>query len=410
MIARRDRTRSAGWGRWHAPLISIEPGSDLQTFSASSPVGGKIAMFLPSLGGGGAEKSIVRLTAAFDRRGIAVDLVVGTAEGPVRDDVPPGVTLVDLDRPRVATALPGLVRYLRRERPAVLFSAMYHANLVAILAHGLARSSSRLVVSERQSFVALRRAERSYKERLMRGAMRLLYPRADAVITVSKALAVEIADGLGLPAKMIFPVYNPVVSGEMLALADQDPGHPWFGDDVPVIVGAGRLVPEKDFPTLLGAVAHIARRRPVRVILVGEGHSRAELEALADRLGIADRVDLVGRKSNPWSFMKRAAVFVLSSVSEGMPSVLVEAIAVGTPVVSTDCPTGPREILGDGYPLLVPVGDVNALAAAIEATLDRNDLPPQPDIAPFTEAASVAAHRDILLGSGRITSATGPVR
>ena len=203
------------------PLISIEPGSNLQTFSASSPAGGKIAMFLPSLGGGGAEKSIVRLAAAFDRRGIKVDLVVGTADGPVRDDVPPGVTLVDLGRPRVATALSGLVGYLRRERPAVLFSAMYHANLVAILAHGLARSSSRLVISERQSFVALRQAERSYKERLMRGAMRLLYPRADAVITVSKALAAEITDGLDLAAETIFPVYNPVVSAEMLALAER---------------------------------------------------------------------------------------------------------------------------------------------------------------------------------------------
>lgn len=392
------------------PLISIEPGSNLQTFSASSPTGGKIAMFLPSLGGGGAEKSIVRLAAAFNRRGIKVDLVVGTADGPVRDDVPPGVTLVDLGRPRVATALSGLVGYLRREQPAVLFSAMYHANLVAILAHGLARSSSRLVISERQSFVALRQAERSYKERLMRGAMRLLYPRADAVITVSKALAMEITDGLGLTAETIFPVYNPVVSAEMLALADQDPGHPWFEEDIPVVVAAGRLAPQKDFSVLLGAVALIARRRPIRLILVGEGQSRADLEALAARLNIADSVDLVGRKSNPWSFMKRGAVFVLSSISEGMPSVLIEAIAVGARVVSTDCPTGPREILGDDYPLLVPVGDVDALAAAIEAGLDEDNPPPQPDITSFTEEASMAAHRDILFGVGPASNRTGAAK
>lgn len=370
----------------------------METFSADSPACGKIAMFLPSLGGGGAEKSIVRLAVAFSRRGVPVDLVLGTADGPVRDDVPPAVRLVDLGSARVSTALPGLVRYLRRERPAVLFSAMYHANLVAILAHGLARSSARLIVSERQSFVALRNTERGIKERLMRGAMRLLYPRADAIITVSKALADELQEGLSLASAKIFPVYNPVVSAEMLALADQDPAHPWFKEPIPVALAVGRLAPEKDFPTLLTAIAAIARRRQVRLIVLGEGKLRTQLEKLIGELGIADHVDLAGRHANPWSFMKRAAVFVLSSVSEGMPSVLVEAVAIGTPVVSTDCPTGPREILGEGSPLLVPVGDATALAAAIEAELDSNSLQPLPDITPFTEAASVAAHHDILFG------------
>lgn len=354
-------------------------------------------MFLPSLGGGGAEKSIVRLAAALDRQGIAVDLVLATAAGPVRDDVPVGVRLVDLGHDRVIAALPGLIRYLRKERPAALLSAMYHANLVAIIAHALARSSARLVVSERQSFVALRRTQRSIKERLLRGAMRLLYPRADAITTVSKALADELVAELGLSGQRIFPIYNPIVSDAMLTQAEEDPRHPWLAGDVPVLVAAGRLVPEKDFTTLIGAVGLIARRRPIRLIILGEGPLRAELTALAERLGIGDRIDLPGRASNPAAFMKRAAVFVLSSVSEGMPSVLVEALAVGARVVSTDCPTGPREILGEGSPTLVPVGDSEALASAILATLDDPASPQKVPIDGFSEQSSMVAYRDLLL-------------
>jgi len=355
-------------------------------------------MFLPSLGGGGAEKSIVRLAAAFSRRGTPVDLVVGTATGPVRDDVPSSVSIVDLQSSRVATALPGLVRYLRSARPSALFSAMYHANLIAILAHGLAASAARLVISERQSFAALKHAERGAKERLLRGAMRLLYRRADAIVTVSGTLADELSTGLGISKELIFPVYNPVISPRLLALAHEDPRHPWLSDDAPVVVAVGRLVREKDFATLIHAVAMIARRRPIRLIIVGDGPLRDELTMLAIRLDIADRVDLPGRQANPWGFMKRASVFVLSSVSEGMPSVLVEALAIGARVVSTDCPTGPREILGEGSPALVPVGDVAALAAAIETNIDGAIPPPSVNVTGFTEAASVAAHREILLG------------
>jgi glycosyltransferase involved in cell wall biosynthesis len=330
-------------------------------------------------------------------QGVPVDLVVATSSGPVGKDVPSDVGVVDLGRSRVATALPGLIRYLRRERPVALLSAMHHANLAAITAHGLARSDARLVVSEQQSFTALRKAERGIKERLLRGAMRLLYRRADAISTVSKALRTELVDELGLPSDRVVPAFNPVISADIFASATEDPGHPWLTGDVPVVVAVGRLAPQKDFATLIRAVGLIARQRPLRLIILGEGPLRAELTGLAERLEIGDCIDLPGYEANPVAFMKRASVFVLSSVSEGMPGVLIEALAVGARVVSTDCPTGPREILGEGSPMLVPVGDSEALASAIIAVLDdpapANDTPA---LDAFSESSTVTMYRNLL--------------
>lgn len=363
----------------------------------SKPNPNKVAMFLPSLGGGGAEKSVVRLAAALDRDGVMVDLVLASADGPVLHDVPSTVRIVDLGQRRVMAALPGLIRYLKRERPAAIMSAMYHANLIAILAHFLASSSARLLVSERASFVALRRSQRSLKERMLRWAMRLLYRRADAIITVSKAIKTELVENLRLSADDIHAIYNPIISDATPALAEQDPGHPWFHEKTPVVVAAGRLAPEKDFASLLRAVALVARQRPIRLIILGDGPLEDDLTTLARELGIGDQVDLIGRQSNPWAYMKRAALFALCSISEGMPSVLVEALAVGTRVVSTDCPTGPREILGDGSPALVPVGDSDALANAIMVALDDRDPPRLPPLDEFTEQFATARYRRLLL-------------
>lgn len=363
------------------------------------PNSNKIAMFLPSLGGGGAEKSVVRLAVALSSRGLPIDLVLASALGPVRQDVPSSIRVIDLGRDRVRAAIPGLIRYLQVERPAVLFSAMYHANLVAIIAHALAHSRARLVISERGSFAALQRSQRNLKERTLRGAMRIMYRRADAITTVSKALKNELVELLGLPPNRIHPIYSPVISDSMLALADQDPEHPWLGQETPVIVAAGRLAPEKDYPTLLRAVAEVALQRPVRLIILGDGPLKESLIELVKVLGIGHCVDLVGRQSNPWSYMKRASVFVLSSISEGMPTALVEAMALGTRVVSTDCPTGPREILGEQSRALIPIGDPQSLAAAIIAAIDDPNPAAQPSLEPFFECVATIAYQKLLLGN-----------
>lgn len=265
----------------------------------------------------------------------------------------------------------------------------------------LARSATRVIVSEQASFVEYRLLTPSLRHRLLRLAMRFLYRRAHAVTAVSTALALEVAEGLGLPENRVLYAPNPIVSQTLIEQAEAGSPHPWFADELPVIVAAGRLVPEKDHALLLRAFAGMAR--PVRLIIVGEGRERPALERQARELGIAGRVALPGFDPNPFAFMRRAGLFVLSSRTEGLPSVLIEAMACGAPVVSTDCRTGPREILEGGrWGRLVPVGDAAALARAMDDALACDD---HPDVrrraADYSVAASVERYLGLIRSASR---------
>jgi glycosyltransferase involved in cell wall biosynthesis len=202
--------------------------------------------------------------------------------------------------------------------------------------------------------------------------LRRMYPRADAIVCVSDGVARDLASLTGVPAARMRTVYNPVVTPELLAQAEAIAPHPWLQDGgPPVVLGVGRLVDQKGFATLLEAVARLRRERPLRLLVLGEGRRRGALERQARRLGLGADFALPGFAPNPFAYMARAGVFVLSSVYEGLPGVLIQALACGCPVVSTDCPDGPREILAGGeYGPLVPVGDAAALAAAIGRVLD----------------------------------------
>src|SRR5690625_55191 len=189
--------------------------------------------------------------------------------------------------------------------------------------------------------------------------MARLYRHLDAVVTASEGVSTDTRTVTGLPPERIHVIDNPVVTPDLEELAAQPLDHPWFGDnDVPVILASGRLTKQKDFPTLLRAFARVRQNRPARLIVLGEGKLRTELEALAVKLGIASDVDLAGFASNPYPYVKQSDLFVLSSRWEGLGMALIEALALGIPAVSADCPSGPREILADGrYGALVPVGD-----------------------------------------------------
>jgi glycosyltransferase involved in cell wall biosynthesis len=216
-------------------------------------------------------------------------------------------------------------------------------------------------------------------------------------------VAQDLSTATGIPRERISTIYNPVVPPELLTRAKAPLEHPWFEpDSPPVLLGVGRLSAQKDFPTLLRAFARVRRLRPARLIILGEGKRpgyRPELLALARELGVGEDVQLPGFAENPYAYMARASVFVMSSAWEGLPSVLVEALACGCPVVSTDCPSGPREILQGGrYGRLVPVGDAEALAKAILATLDA---PPDGEMlrtrgAEFSVGASTQRYLDVL--------------
>jgi glycosyltransferase involved in cell wall biosynthesis len=223
------------------------------------------------------------------------------------------------------------------------------------------------VLSERGLLI---RNRLTWKKKLMLWSKRLLYAQADMITAVSQGVKDDLIEKLHLSADKIMVVYNPIVTSDLPQLADEPVNHPWFAEDVPVILGVGRLVEEKDFPTLIRAFALVRAQRPCRLLILGEGHGREELEHLAQELGIQADVDLPGFDKNPFKYMARCTVFVLSSRFEGLPGVLIQAMACGTAVISTDCPSGPSEIITAGRDgLLVPVADGAALADCLNELL-----------------------------------------
>jgi glycosyltransferase involved in cell wall biosynthesis len=270
------------------------------------------------------------------------------------------------------TAWLPLVGLLQRERPDILFSTSGGTKVVVVIAHFLAGSRSRLVLSERN---VLMHGKATFKRRLLTRVKGMLYGRADQVTAVSQGVKDDLVEQLGLPDEKVTVVYNPVVSDKILALAKESLDHPWFGDEAPVVLGVGRLVYEKGVDVLIEAVARVMEKRPLRLVILGHGELKAALQARIDDLGLTDIVSLAGFDKNPFRYMSRCDLFVLSSRHEGLPGVLIQAMACGAAVVSTDCPSGPSEIITpevDG--VLVPVEDVEAIAGQIERLLGNGEL------------------------------------
>jgi len=352
----------------------------------------RIALFLPLLSVGGAQRVFFRLARGFAQHGHEVDLVLANASGPLRSEAPAEANLVDLGASRVLWSIPRLAGYLRERRPHALLATIAHANLAAIAAKRLAGGSTLVAIREASTPDAERRSRRSLKIAAVDLLRSRYYAKADAIIANSHGVAESLRRHNRLPSEKIRVIYNPVVSPKLLQLAQQPLAHPWFSDTThPVVLGVGRLTREKDFPTLLRAFAIARRDQPMRLVIVGDGEERPRLCALAQQLGVDQEVLLVGFDPNPYRYMRRASMFVLSSRWEGLPNALIEAMACGTPVISTDCPSGPREILEDGkWGKLVPVGDPNKLAEAIIDTLDN-----PPTYNPAVRAADFSVERAV---------------
>ena len=357
-----------------------------------------LALFLTALDGGGAERVMLYLARGFVERGLEVDLVLAKARGPYLSEIPKGVRLVDLGSQRLLLAIPALVRYLKQQRPAALLSAMEDANLVALWSRRMAGVSTRAVVSVHNTLSQESQNATTFKRRFVPYFVPWFYPWADAVVTVSRGAAEDLA-GLGL-SKGVEVIYNPVVTPELWEKVTEPLDHPWFGSErPPVILGVGRLEVQKDFATLIRAFAQLRKTRLARLMILGEGSLRPSLEALVRDLELEEDVALPGFVANPYSYMGKAAAFVLSSLFEALPTVLIEAIAVGTPAISTDCKSGPAEILENGrYGTLVEVGDVEGIAAAIASTLEN---PPDSQLlrhrgAEFSLDEAVAQYMQVL--------------
>jgi glycosyltransferase involved in cell wall biosynthesis len=334
----------------------------------------------------------LNLAQGIIERGLPVDLVVAVAKGAFRDQLPPGVRLVDLQSSRVILSLLALTAYLRREQPRVLISSMSHANVVALWAARLARQGTPVVVTVHDTMSQSTHKRGRVAAWLWPRLLRTFYPWAASVVVVSRGAADDLARSAGLPAERLQVVYNPVITPAMMATAQQLPDHPWFGPgEPPVILSVGRLTPQKDFPTLIRAFAMLRRQRTAHLMILGEGEERRTLETLAAELGVGADVALPGFRNDATAYMAGSALFVLSSAWEGLPTVLIEALAAGARVVSTDCPSGPREILQDGrLGALIPVGDPDALTRAMLDALDRpRERTPLAALKPFTRDAAV---------------------
>jgi glycosyltransferase involved in cell wall biosynthesis len=316
---------------------------------------------------------MINLARGFTGRGIQVDLVLAQATGPYLSQVPPHVRIVDLRARRVLASLFSLARYLRDNKPVALISAMGHVNMVALWAKWVSGVPTKIIVSIHIPSIGMPPKGRAWVPRIMPYLSRLFYPRAARIVAVSQCVADDLIQTTGLPRDKIVVIYNPVVVPELFEKATQRIAHPWFeGSERSVILSVGRLEPQKDYPTLIRAFAELRRRHDVRLMILGEGEERPVLARLISELGVEQDVALPGFVDNPYPFMAKAAVFVLSSKWEGLPTVLIEALALGAPVVSTSCDCGPAEILGkDRYGELVPVADPNALVPAIERCLTR---------------------------------------
>ncbi len=332
----------------------------------------RIACFFATSGHSGVDRLARHLLPALARRGYRVDLLRVRGHGPELVADTPGLRILDLGVKHTLAALPGLIAYLKRARPEVLLSDKDRVNRLALAAGAVAQVPTRLILRNGTT-ISVDLASRHWLERwIQRQSIRFLYPLADRVLVPSQGVADDLARYTGLACGHIQVVPSPIVPAELFERSLPPPDHPWFIPGEPqVILGLGELGARKDFATLIRAFARVRTQRPCRLMILGRGRQRERLLALAAELGVAGDVELPGFVANPYGYLAHAALFVLSSRWEGLPFALVEALAVGTPVVATDCPSGPREVLADGcYGRLVPVGDGRALAEAMVKTLD----------------------------------------
>lgn len=338
----------------------------------------RLAFVLPDLRGGGAERITIVLGQYFRDLGHPVDYVLVQARGELLDLVPDGSRVIDLKATRLRDAIGPLARYLREVQPVGMQVSLWPLTAYSVIARLRSGATSRLVLSDHntlsKSYAGRGRLHRLY----LAGTIRASYPFANACIAVSGGVASDLAAISGLPVDRWKVVYNPIAAPPATRPAPPSLSGIWGSREGKRLLAVGSFKAQKNFPLLVRAFARVSRTRSATLAIVGEGPLRSEIERTIVEEGVCDSVILPGFTKEPWPFYESADLYVMSSDNEGFPMVLVEALHYGLPVVSTDCPSGPREILEEPFGRLVPCGDVEALAAAVEFMLDN---PPDPSFA-----------------------------
>ncbi len=322
---------------------------------------------------GGAEKAESSLIPEFIKMGYAVDLVLLQNSGPLLQTLDERVRVISLNKNHVSQAVPVLAAYLRRRKPDVFISSQTHLNVLAVLAREFSLwKKFRLILTETNN-ISLNDAAKGGRDKMLVDCARFFYPRADSVIIVSEGAAAEMIRVLKINPEKVHVIYNPLCLPEIQKSASEGSGEPWLETKIcPVLLAVGRLVPQKNFSFLLDVFAQVRKEKDCRLMILGEGEERAALQQKAERLGLADSIRMPGAVLNPYACLSRSDLMLCTSLYEGFNIAIAESLACGTPVISLDCPYGPREILENGkYGTLIPMGDQMGMADAILSQLDQ---------------------------------------
>jgi glycosyltransferase involved in cell wall biosynthesis len=331
-----------------------------------------IAIYLPQVVAGGAENNFAKIASALARRGWSVEILVSNARQPFSPHLDKSVKVIELKSRFGRFRLFALLDYLNKNKPIVLMSGLEGPNLLSGLIKRLKLTKTRVVVSLRnRDDLEIADYPSGIKKTIFEYFYDFAIRGADHIIVIANELKNHLVNEVGIPSEKITVIYNPIMTEKVRNAAAEPITEDWFsGSSEPYLLSVGRLELQKDYPTLFKALTIVRREFPVKLLILGEGTERANLEAMVKSMGLENVVRMPGFTSNPFRFMKRAKVFVFPSKHEGFGNVLLEAMACGVPIVSTDCPAGPREILEGGeWGSLVAVGDVKALADAIIETL-----------------------------------------
>lgn len=334
----------------------------------------KITLLFPSLRGGGIEKQLLRFSEELIKHNFNVDVVViNTINSAYKPNSK--INLINLNTRQIRYALFPLIRYLKRAKPEIIFCAETPLNAIAILAKKITGFPNKLLISEHNHLSSVTKQAKRFGDLIRPYIAKHLYPHADLIITVSKGIADDLIQTGKLNPQKIKTLYNMFDIQDINVKSKVEAIH-FPKDSLPTILNIGRLSQQKDQATLIQAFSIVRKKIACRLLILGEGNEREKLTQLIKQLHLENDILMPGFVSNPYAYITRANLFVLSSTHEGLPGVLIEALACGTSIVSTNCPSGPAEILENGkYGSLTPVGDVTALANAIQKALEHPHSP-----------------------------------
>ncbi len=366
----------------------------------------QIAFFLPSFEIGGAERNTLKLLSFLDRQKYQLSLVLGQKIGGFVDEIPKDVAVVDLYAKGYLATFFAIKRYLATQKPDVLVSAFPHFNVICLAARQFSGAKTKIIITEHTPYSLLTKTARNLRNKmvamlLLPLAIKIYYPKANAIICVSRGVKEDLEKLIAVKNATV--IYNPIVDSHIESLAAEPVQEvELFADGLPVIIAVGRLAKAKDYPTLFAALAVVLQKRPAKLLILGQGPEEAFLKTMARKMGLQDKIHFLGFQKNPYAYLKKSHVYVLSSVQEGFGNSIVEAMACGVPVVATNCHSGPAEIIEDGKNgLLVPVQNSAALAEAILSVLENPALAGQLSqegknrAANFSTQASVHQYQEV---------------